>query len=259
MRPAFLSALLLVVPGMTEAMVAAEADALYARAQEVYATGDHAAALALFDSVATSHGSAALDLAIGNCHFKLNNIPKAILHYERALLQEPGAEDVKANLDLARQRILDRVNELPLFTLGNSWERFWAGHDPDQWTRRSLWAWGTTVLLFILAIALGGTWRSLLLPVAAMAFLVSITSVFLAHRRAHVVRHYNGAIVMAPRVEVASEPREGATTLFMLHAGTKVTVRKTVNTWCEVAIANGSIGWMPATSLERIAPDAQGS
>jgi len=99
-------------------MSPAEAASLSAAAQQAYAEGDHASALQLFDSVATVYSSTTLYYNLGNCHFKLGDIPRAILNYERALRLEPGAEDVQANLDLARLQVVDRINELPGFALG---------------------------------------------------------------------------------------------------------------------------------------------
>ena len=43
------------------------------QAQEAYATGDHATALQLFDSVATTFSSVDLFYNMGNCHFKLGD------------------------------------------------------------------------------------------------------------------------------------------------------------------------------------------
>jgi len=236
----------------TSAMDRADADLSMEQARSVYTEGEHTKALALFESVAQEWNSAALQLAIGNCHFKLNDVPRAILHYERALLLEPGAEDVKANLELARQRTVDRVNELPRFSLGSSWERWIGGSDVDQWARRSLWLWSLTVLLCMIAFLLRGNLRIVGLSLSMITIVAALGAVFLAAGRTAQVRDAAGAIVLHPRIEVTSEPRVGSTTLFMLHAGTKVELRKTEAGWCEVALANGNLGWMPATALAKI-------
>ncbi|MBK8338835.1 MAG: tetratricopeptide repeat protein [Flavobacteriales bacterium] len=238
--------------GTASAMDRAGADVSMELARTAYTNGEHATALALFDSVGQEWNSAALQLAIGNCHFKLNDVPRAILHYERALLLEPGAEDVKANLELARQRTVDRVNELPRFSLGSSWERWIGGSDVDQWARRSLWLWSLTVVLCVIALLLRRTLRIAGLSLSGLSLAATLVAVFLAAGRTAQVRDAAGAIVLQPRIEVTSEPRAGSTTLFMLHAGTKVELRKTEAGWCEVALANGNLGWMPASALERI-------
>ena len=60
------------------------------------------------------------------------------------------------------------------------------------------------------------------------------------------------AIIMTAKVDVRSEPRDGSTVLFVLHKGTKVRILQQENAWSEVRLANGSVGWMPPASLERI-------
>jgi hypothetical protein len=227
--------------------------ALADSAQAAYARGDQARALTLYDSLNTKWSSPDLLFNIGNCHFKLNDIPHAILYYERALRLAPGSEDVQANLDLARSKVADRVNELPAFTLGGSWDRTLAGTDNDQWARRSLW------FMFLLCAFLAA-WRIVrqrairgaMLGLGALAFIGLALSVLLAFRRMSDASNSSQAIVMAPRVDVRSEPRQGATTLFVLHEGTKVTVLQTNGDWNEVRLPNGSVGWMPPASLVRI-------
>ncbi|MBK7297415.1 MAG: SH3 domain-containing protein [Flavobacteriales bacterium] len=60
------------------------------------------------------------------------------------------------------------------------------------------------------------------------------------------------AIILTPKVDVRSEPREGSTVLFVLHKGTKVDILQETNSWFEVSLPNGTVGWMPPATLERI-------
>ena len=83
----------------------------------------------------TGYRSASLCYNIGNAYFKLNNIPQAILFYERAYLLKPADEDINYNLQIARTLIVDRFQEIPelffvrwynfisLFLSSNLWAR----------------------------------------------------------------------------------------------------------------------------------------
>lgn len=234
-------------------MTPVEADSLVSQAARTYADGDPATALLLYDSVASTFASAPLFYNIGNCHFKLNDIPHAILFYERALLLSPGDADIKANLELARQQVVDRVNELPLFTLGSSWSAMRGGRDPDQWARRALWACLITFVVLALAFLIRQRIiRRMLFVGSAIFFLTTLLSIaFAAYRHSEVVNR-SAAIIMAPKVDARSEPRTEGTKLFVLHKGTKVTVLKEEDGWSEVQLANGTVGWMPPSTLERI-------
>lgn len=230
-----------------------EAEQLTAQAQEAYASGDHAQALLLFDSVATVYSSATLYYNLGNCHFKLGDVPRAILNYERALRLDPGAEDVQANLDLARLQVVDRINELPGFALGATWGKLRGGNDVDQWARRALW--GSVALFLTLAIGLWAPvrWvRNSLFGIATVCLLFTLASTAFAAWRAAEVRDTSEAIILAAKVDARSEPRSASTVLFALHKGTKITVLQEQEGWCEVKLPNSSVGWMPPGTLERI-------
>lgn len=239
--------------GPVAAMDRTTADTLVAQAVQRYAEGDVVGALTLFDSVAGHWNSAGLQYNIGNCHYRAGDIGRAILHYERALRLAPGAADVRANLELARQQVVDRVPELPAFSLSATWGLLRGGRDADQWARRCMVVSPLFFLVLALAMVVRGRGAALGLKVLAgllgAALLVCIA--FAAARHAELQDH-SAAIVLAPKVDVRSEPGEGATLLFVLHRGTKVTVLQERLGWYEVRLANGNIGWMPPAAAERI-------
>ncbi len=223
---------------------------LVTSAQEAYAKGEYAQALALFDSVHTTETSAALLFNIGNCHMKMGDVPHALLYFERAARLQPGAEDIRANLEYARSKVVDRVNELPAFTLGSLWDRLRGGKDVDQWARRSLWS---CLLLFAFASAWlfvrHRTGRRVLLGASVTCLLVTVLAASLAAYRVGEITDRSQAIIMQPKVDVLGEPRQGATTVFVLHEGTKVGVLQEANGWYEIRLTSGSVGWAPIASL----------
>ncbi len=245
LRTALLSLLFIVAIGTR-----AENGALAASAQEAYAKGEYAQALALYDSIYAQETSASLLFNIANCHMKLGDVPNAVLHYERAARLQPGAEDIRANLDYARSQVVDRVNELPGFTLGSLWDRLRGGKDVDQWARRSLWA---CLVLFVLATAFvfvrHRTWRRVLLGLTLASLLFTGISIGLAAYRVSEITDRSQAIIMQPKVDVHGEPREASTTVFVLHEGTKVNVLQETNGWFEIKLSSGSVGWVPLASL----------
>lgn len=237
----------------TQAIEPAQADSLVVKAQRAYAHGDHQQALSLFDSVATEYNSAGLQLNIGNCYFKTGDVARAILHYERGLKLAPGDADLRANLDLANEQVKDRLAGKPTLALGNTWATVRGGHDPDQWARRSLWA--SALFFALLAISLIAQHRALkrtlwALSAASLSFL--LVCVAFASYRHRELTDDSAAIIVSPKVDVLGEPRSGSTVLFVLHKGTKVSVLQTTDGWYEVELPNGSIGWMPPATLERI-------
>ncbi|HRQ84935.1 MAG TPA: tetratricopeptide repeat protein [Flavobacteriales bacterium] len=224
--------------------------ALLAQAQEAYAKGHHQQALALYDSINTEYTSAGLLYNIGNCYSKLGDFPRAILYYEKALRLSPGAEDVQANLDMERTKVVDRMNQRPAFTLGSAWDRLQGGKDVDQWARRSIWA---SILMAFFAgagLLIRPTYaKRLLYGAAGIALVASVASAALAAYRVHNVEQRSEAIILSPSVEILGEPRQGSTRLFILHQGTKVDLLDHQGEWQEVRLPSGAVGWLPTTSI----------
>ncbi len=228
-------------------------DDLLKNAQDDYSKGDYKQALVLYDSVNTTQTSAGLLFNIGNCWSKLDDTPHSILYYERALRAAPGAEDIQANLDQARMKVVDRVNELPGFTLGSIWDRLEGGTDVDQWARRSLWACSFTVLLVAISLFLRQrAAKRILFSLGGLGLVATVCAAGLAAYRVNEADSRDEAIIMRPKVDILGEPHEGATTLFILHDGTKVHVLQEQQGWSEVKLSNGSVGWMERSALETI-------
>jgi hypothetical protein len=177
----------------------------------------------------------------------------AILFYERALKMAPGDDDIRANLELARSRTKDRVNELPASQVMVRWERFAGGRDIDQWARISI---GFALLFFaLLAMATlvkNASWRAAARMLSIMAGILLMLSSAMAWNRHRSISMHEEAIVMAQRVDVRSEPTERGAVLFVIHRGTKVRVMQELEGRIEVRLANGSQGWMQADQVERI-------
>jgi hypothetical protein len=60
------------------------------------------------------------------------------------------------------------------------------------------------------------------------------------------------AIIFEPTITVKSSPNQLGKDLFVIHEGTKVFIIEEINNWCNIRIANGSEGWLPAGSIKRI-------
>jgi hypothetical protein len=252
MRPAILLPSLLVaalVMGQEPVVVRMPYDSAVA----AYESGDHRKALDGFLGIAREQESAALEFNIGNCYYELRDIPNALLHYERAALLAPGDDDIRANLDLTRTLVVDRVNEPPGFTLGSAWERFRSGGGPDQWAVISLLACAVLFLSLMLYVVVQDSWLRRTVLGIAIAGLVSLAgALILAGQRHAELTSHDHAIIMTPRVDVTSEPKSGGTLLFVLHEGTKVKVLEKRGDWCSVRVMGGTVGWIPAKDLERI-------
>ena len=198
--------------------------------------------------------SAPLWCNLGDAYYRVGNISKAILCYERALKIDPSYDDARFNLDFLNSQIQDRIDPVPELIL-KTWMRK-VSHllDSNSWAVCFLVLMGLTlamVLMFLLSSTLAGRRTgfftalvTLLLAAAALSFSVWQRSEYMQADK---------AIVMRPVSSVKSSPSyESAKDLFVLHEGTKVKIIDSVGSWNNVELADGRQGWIPSSDLERI-------
>ena len=82
--------------------------------------------------------------------------------------------------------------------------------------------------------------------------LFSLLSLHFTYQNYQILKDNSEAIIFTPTVTIKSSPDEKSVDLFVLHEGTKVRILDNIGNWYEIKIANGSVGWLPASSLEKI-------
>ena len=84
-----------------------------AEGDSAYMRYDYASAIQIYESLLKKGEAAEIYYNLGNSYYKADDIAKAILNYERALLLQPGNADIRANLEIARSKTIDKVVSLP--------------------------------------------------------------------------------------------------------------------------------------------------
>ena len=79
----------------------------------------------------------------------------------------------------------------------------------------------------------------------------STTFVFAKQQKKHMELR-SEAIVMEGSVTVKSSPDESGTELFIIHEGTKVSIKSSLNQWVEISLLDGNVGWVKKSQIEQI-------
>jgi len=219
-----------------------------------YTSGNYQEAVELWtDLYNTGYRSSSLNYNIANAYFKLENIPNAILYYERAYLLDPVNEDVNYNLQIAKTLIVDRFQEIPELFFVRWYNIISLLLSSNSWALMS-------IIAFILCLG------SLSLYIYSTRYLYKVTGFWIAlallffavstqafsQRNKHLVYDSHKAIIFSPVVSGKSSPDVSGTDLFVLHEGTKVTIEDEVGVWYEIRLSDGNKGWVPSNSLEVI-------
>jgi tetratricopeptide (TPR) repeat protein len=201
----------------------------------------------------TGYRSPELEYNIGNSYFKLNDIPGAILFYERAYKRKPSDEDINYNLQIARTLVVDRFNEIPeLFFV--RWFNFLSLALPaNSWAKASLAAFILSLLFLSVylysvkyRIKVAGFW------LAVVLFVFSGTSLSFTLRNKTLVYDSKEAVVFSPQVSGKSSPDNSGTDLFVIHEGTRVKIEDKVGEWYGIRLSDGNKGWIPSGSVKII-------
>ena len=225
-----------------------------AEGDSAYVKNDYASAIQIYEALLKEGEAAEVYYNLGNSYYKTGDIAKAILNYERALLLQPGNGDIRANLEVARAKTVDKVEPIP--------EIFFVSWTKSLINSMSVDAWAVCgVVCFILLIASLYFFifsKQVVLKKASficgIVFLIAVilANVFASEQKDS-LQNRDSAIVMSPSVTVRSTPSESGTSLFILHEGHKVTIKDaSMKGWKEIRIEDGKVGWVPSSSIEII-------
>lgn len=221
--------------------------ALFEEGNQAYRAGNYAEALEAYKKIVdTGYDSGSLYFNMGNCHYKLGHIGKAVQYYEKAKRLIPGDEDLRANLDIANLSVVDKIEPRETFIVTRIVD-FWIYLLPGPVLTI------VVAVIYILTIVFLILWlitRNLTLRrfTIRMALITGILCVLfgsaligqIAENKSHVE-----AVILADKVDVMSAPMaQGGTEIFVLHEGTKVEIDQQNGDWVEIILPDRKAGWV---------------
>jgi hypothetical protein len=187
---------------------------------------------------------------LANAYFKQNQIGRAILYYEKAHRLAPNDREITENLDLARARVVDKVEGQQEVFL----ERLLVGLTNllplNVETGLALTLFVMANLLFTMFLVV----RSDRLRRTALIGSVTLLGLFLVVAASNAFRIYRvstevAAVVVAEKADVLSGPGQDNPTLFSVHEGLRVRVHNRLDQWAQISLENGWTGWIRADTL----------
>jgi tetratricopeptide (TPR) repeat protein len=227
---------------------------LWEKANAWYTTEEYQQAILAYEQILNSgQESARLYFNLGNAYYKAGDINNAILNYERAKLLAPQDPDIAFNLSLANQFVVTEIEALPQPFFVRWRNRILNLYPADTWA-------GISIGSFIFFLGLLGLFifsRSSSLKrfsfwFGILAIVISGFTFSFAARQKEKINQRKHAIVFCPRVTVKSAPAQTSTDLFLLYEGVKVEISDSLNTWKEIKLTDGNVGWLPDSCIVRI-------
>ena len=218
-------------------------DATKAEGDSAYIKDDYTTAIQIYESLLKNGESADVYYNLGNSYYKIGEIA-----------MKPGNSDIRANLEVARAKTIDKVEPVP--------EVFFVSWTKALINSMSVDAWATwgivSFILFIITLYFFIFSKQIMLKkvgfIAGIVFLIVMicSNLFASEQKERLVNR-NEAIVMNPSVTVRSTQSESGTSLFILHEGRKVSIKdNSMKEWKEIRLEDGKVGWVPASAIEVI-------
>lgn len=227
---------------------------LLEEANKLYSEDNFDQAIDLYQKVIENGvESAGVYFNLGNAYFKINDMPAAILYYEKARKLKPNDEDIHHNLKIANSRIVDKIENVPEIFYMRWWKNLLYSFTVDEWAVISLVSFTLLFLMLLFFLITNHYWvKKISFWLGIVFIVVSIATWMLANQKYKTFTEDHQAIVFTPTITVKSSPSETGIDLFVIHEGTKVEIIDHIGEWYEVRIANGSVGWLKENDIRKI-------
>ena len=223
-------------------------------ADDEYAKGNYQQAIKDYQEILKAGVSSEIYYNLGNAYYRTDNITQALLAYERALQLSPGDNDIRFNLQYARSKTIDKITpetEMFFVTWYHSLVNFTS---VDRWAKTAIVSIVMALLLILVFLFAPQMWarKSGFYGSAVFLLLFAFANLF-AFQQKHELETKQGAIVIAPTVNVKKTPAASGTDVFVIHEGTRVDITdRGMKQWRGIKLADGREGWLKTSQIEEI-------
>lgn len=245
-----------VVPVMGQSLVE--------KANAEYDRDKYSDALSLYLQAAMEEGTSSdLYYNIGNAYYRMGDLGRAVLNYERALIFNPNNEEARENLEFVNSKIQTKIVEDKSFVV-QVIDEFVGLQTSNSWATDSvvcfilfivgilLYVFSSTIILRKIGFFGGGI--MLICVVISLLCSYSVKSKVEAKNKAIVVSH-SVTLSTVPRV-----PKDKTEEAFILTAGNKVTivdsiinkVGETQEIWYDIKADDKHRAWLKREHIEKI-------
>lgn len=239
---------------LTSCLYAAAPSASLASANQAYQKKDFTTAIQQYEAILQQgYQSEALYYNLGNSYYRTNDLGKAVLNYERALLLDPNDADTQHNLQLVQSQLPDEIEPLPTFFLTKWWNTLGGLLSAQAWSVLALiLLWLGIAGLTIWLLGRVRQYKKIGFIVGISLLIISLLGFSLANDRIHTIKNSGRGVVLQKEIVLRSAPDTQSKEVLVLHAGATVKVLDQIGDWYKVSLRDGMQGWLPEVSFERI-------
>lgn len=223
-------------------------------ADEAYSKGNYQLAIRTYEQLLQKTPSAEIYYNLGNAYFRSDNIPQAIIAYEKAAKLSPADPDIRHNLSVARTKTIDKMQPRQETFIIAGWQTFVNLFNTNTWATIAI----VSLILVILCVLTYLFVETVLLRQIGfyggiLCILIFIVSNVCAYSQYSDLKDNRTAVIVKSVCNVKRSPELKAVDETIVHEGTRLTiVDETVSGWYEVVLDDGTEGWITTDGIERI-------
>jgi len=218
----------------------------FAKANENYAAGHFQEAVNNYETLVRSgEWSANLFYDLGNAYFRVGDLGRAILNYERALALDRHHPEADANLRIVR-------DEARALEMQPSWpERYFRFGSLNQYSVVAAVAFWLGMFC-IFRLIFGRRHSAAIITLSILSFSTFVIGAFAIYKLENGNNGRALAIVTGTGVEARFATADSANSVLALPAGSEIKILSTRGDWIYAALPNNLRGWLPAKSAELV-------
>ncbi len=237
-----------------EKMAAADAQQVFANANQAYQAGNYRGAADGYESILQKGNvfSKELFFNLGNAYFRLNQIGLSILNYERALRLDPSDSEIQQNLVVARSRVSDDIEPVTTVFFIRWWQQLRNVFPADTWSVFGLffvWLGAAGFAVWLLDKERQRKKKGFIVGMVAIPLSIVL---FLLSQNASTVMQTPYGIIVRNETAFRNAPDPNATVTNTLHEGLKIEILDKIGSMTKVKLPNGEDGWLPSSDVEKI-------
>lgn len=234
------------------------------QADSAYNKEDYRMAIRLYLQAIDSDGvSPVIYYNLGNAYFRINELGRSVLYYQRALNLDPSMVDARSNLEFVKTRIIDKPEDDSSF-LSNLNRSIIAAFPPNAWA----WIAFSMFVILVGCVALyifssNVAFRKTGFFGAICVLVLNVYTLIVSYQAATAHTSSDMAVVTVPTANLRSVPGTSSTDnnkVMPIHEGTVLEITDSLTMpgenaspkWYDVKINNSTRAWVNAADVERI-------
>lgn len=227
-------------------------DSTFQKGNQAFSAGDYTTALNEYNKlVGAEKISGPLFYNLGNTYYKLEEIGEAIWAYEKALKINPGNENVLINHAKANGETVDQLERNDV-GIGNWLAINFFNFPINFWSYVSIFISILLALFFFLyRTTKKQRTKNISLSASLIISVLLVSTILISSRHKSAILDRTHVVIISEYADVKTAPSEAAPTSFQIFEGTKVSIKRSNESWIEIGL-NGNTGWIEKSAAWEI-------